>query len=171
MIIILDPELSRKKITFHNIRGPIDKEYIVRNLYYGLNWNGISYAHKSFLIEKYPKSGYVTSFIQGGSSFIAYFSENGAIGSTNNDEVFTFVSITACAAWNDNLQLIIKGYRNDTELNTETVTLVFGKPESFQLRWKGNSNIEFRSSGGTAHLDSGSANRHHVIITELEIDY
>ncbi|CAF1258527.1 unnamed protein product [Rotaria sp. Silwood1] len=117
----------------------------------------------------YPKSAYATSFMPDGSSYIAYFKDNASIDAENPNEKFTFFSITACAASNDDQQLTITGHRNDVEINTHTTTILFGKPQFILLNWKDIDNIIFNSFGGTAHPDCGASPGCQVILTQLTI--
>jgi hypothetical protein len=84
--------------------------------------------------------------------------------------MFTLISLTACAAWNDNLELTIRGHRNSIQTNTHTTTLLFGKPGLIVLNWKDIDKVTFKSSGGTAHPGSGESAWLNVIITQLTIN-
>jgi hypothetical protein len=136
----------------------------------GLNWTGISYGNKSFFKEKYPKSGYITAFNTGCSPHLGYFLEKASITIERPNETFAFVSITACAAWNDDLKLTITGYRNSIQTNTHTTTLIFGQPQVILLQWKNIDKITFQSSGGTANPGTGAGVQMQVVITQLTID-
>ena len=92
--------------------------------------------HESDWRQKYPASGYVTAFIPGGSPHIAYFDEDASIEVERPNETFTLISITVCAAWNDNLQFSITGCRDAVQTNTHTATLLFGRPQLILLQWK-----------------------------------
>ena len=135
-----------------------------------MKWTGISYAHELYVKESHPKSGYVTAFMPGGSPHIAFFKEEASISAEDSNETFTLVSLTACAAWNDDLQLTITGYRNSTQINTHTTTLLFGKPQLILLQWKDIDKITFKSSGGTMHPGIGATvTSTQVVITQLKI--
>jgi len=142
----------------------------IHNVYKGFKWSDISYAHGSYMKVKYPTSGYVTSFTNGGSPHIAYFKDEGSISVERLNETFTLVSLTACAAWNDDLQFTITGHQNSIQINTHTTTLLFGKPEPILLYWKDIDKVILKSSGGTTHPGSdGSGRRSQVVITQLTI--
>ncbi len=140
------------------------------NTYQGLKWTGFEYAHESYLKREHPNSGYVTVFNNGCSPHIAYFKNEVSITNAGPNETFTFVSVTACAAWNDDLQLTITGHRKSTEVNTHTTTLLFGQPQLIFLQWKSIDKITFNSFGGTAHPRTGSWADSLVVITQLKID-
>ena len=126
--------------------------------------------HKSLATKTHPKSGYATSFDSGGSLHIAYFKDEASISVENTNETFTLISLDACAAWNDDLQLIITGHRNLTLINTHTITLLFGQPQHILLEWNNINKIIFKSYGGTTHPQSGGqANDTQVVINQLKI--
>jgi surface antigen len=158
-------------ITFDDLPSAAEETKWVPNKYNGFNWTKIVYMEKSYAMETYPKSGYVSSFMPGGSSHIAFFNEEAVISSEESNETFTLVSLTACAAWNDNLHLTISGYRNSIQVNTHTSTLIFGKPQVIILLWRNIDKITFQPSGGTLHqankeLESDT----HCILTQLTIN-
>ena len=138
--------------------------------YRGLKWTGNNYGHESYLSKKYPVSGYVTAFIPGGSPHIAYIKDNASVEVERPNETFTLVSVTACAAWNDDLQLRITGHRNSMQTNTYTATLLFDRSQLIRLRWKNIDKITFKSFGGTAHPGIGDNKGTHAIITEIIIN-
>jgi hypothetical protein len=142
----------------------------IPSTYRELKWTGIFYGHESFLKTNCPNSGYVTSFTPGGSPHIAYFGEEASIDVEHSEKMFTLISLTACAAWNDNLELTIRGHRNSIQNNTHTTTLLFGKPGLIVLNWKDIDKVTFKSSGGTAHPGSGESAWLNVIITQLTIN-
>ncbi|CAF3492398.1 unnamed protein product [Rotaria sp. Silwood1] len=167
---IMNPSITETKITFNDLQGTADNCYRIPAQYRGLEWTGMNYIHKSFAIKNHPTSGYATSFMPNGSSYIAYFRGEASVSVKNPDEIFTLFSVTACAAWNDNLQLIITGYRNVLEIKKHTVTLLFGKPQFILLHWEDIDKVTFVSSGGTAHPGSGSATGPQVILTQITMD-
>ncbi len=156
-------------IKFDDLPSAIEGEKAVPRTYRGLKWPGIGYAHKSFLKKNYPNSGYVTAFIPEGSPHIAYLDKEASISVERLGETFTLISLSTCAAWNDDLQLIITGYRNSIQINTHTATLLFGKPQRILLQWKNIDKVIFQPFGGIAHPGSGSSTFLHAVITQLTI--
>jgi hypothetical protein len=134
-----------------------------------LKWTGLSYAHERFFKKECPNSGYVTAFNTGCGPHIAFFMAEASVAVERPKETFTFVSVTACAAWSDDLQLTITGHRNSTQINTHTTTLLFGQPQYIPLQWKNINKITFKPFGGTPHPGCGGAGA-HVVITQLTID-
>jgi hypothetical protein len=169
-IVVLDPSLAKARITFDDLPSAVEDCKAFPITYRGLKWTDMSYAHESYMNKNHPNSGYVTSFINGCGPHIAYFKDDVSIESERPNATFTFVSVTACAAWNDDLQLTITGHRNSTEINTRTTTLLFGQPQLILLQWKNIDTINFKSFGGTAHSGAGSGTGSQVVITQLTID-
>ncbi|CAF3081195.1 unnamed protein product [Rotaria sp. Silwood2] len=153
---ILNQSIIDTKITFADLQGATDNCYRISDKYRGLKWTGMDYIHKSYAIQNYPTSGYAASFTPGDSSYLAFFREEALVSVNIPDEIFTFFSLTACAAWNDDLQLIITEHRDVVEIYEYTTTLLYGKPQFILLHWEDIDKIIFKSSGGTAHPGNGS---------------
>jgi hypothetical protein len=168
--IVSDSLLTRESITFEGLASAAQNLLVMPNKYKGLKWTKISYIHELYAIKKYPQSGYVTSFLPGGSLHIAYFTEAASISVEPPNETFTLVSFLASAAWNDDLQLNITAYRGLTEVNNHNISLLFGRPQLINLQWKNIDKVAFKASGGTAHPGSGEGAGTHVALTQLTID-
>jgi hypothetical protein len=162
--------LTRETITFEGLSSAADNLLSIPNSYKGLKWTEISYMHELFAIKKYPKSGYVTSFMPCGSLHIGYFSEEASVSVEPPNETFTLVSFTASAAWNDDLLLTITAYRNSVEVHYDDITLIFGRPQCITLQWKNIDKVVFEPMGGTAHPGNGGGAGTHVALTQLIID-
>ncbi|CAF2897819.1 unnamed protein product [Rotaria sp. Silwood2] len=130
---ILNQSIIDTKITFADLQGATDNCYRISDKYRGLKWTGMNYIHKSYAIQNYPTSGYATCFTPGDSSYLAFFREEALVSVNIPDEIFTFFSLTACAAWNDDLQLIITEHRDVVEIYEYTTTLLYGKPQFILL--------------------------------------
>jgi hypothetical protein len=172
IIIISDPILTKGLITFDDLPDASEACKVISGIYRGLKWTGVSYVHKSYLKGNLLKSGYATSFIPDGSPHVAYFKNEASITTEHTNETFTLLSVNACASWFDHLQLTIRGYRNSTEINGHTSTLLFGKPQIILLDWKDIDRIIFKTFGGTIHPGSGgTADGTQVVITQLKLSY
>jgi hypothetical protein len=126
--------------------------------------------HVLSAIKHYPKSGYMTAFIPNHNLQVAFFRESATISRELPDDTFALVSLTACAAWNDNMQLTISAYRRSVLVNEYSITLLFGTPQLVSLQWENINKIILKPSGGTAHRgidreDGGP----FVILTQLTI--
>ncbi len=165
--IVLGPSLRQARITFDDLPSAAENVKAIPNTYRRLKWTGIVYAHELWLKKNHPNSGLATFFMPGGSPHIAYFADEASINVEHPGGTFTLVSLTACAAWNDDLQLTIIGYRNSVHTNTYTATLLFGIPQLILLQWKNIDNVIFKPAGGTLHPGSGGFASTHVVITQL----
>ena len=101
--------------------------------------------------SNFPNSGYVTCFGARNSPQVPYFKIDASITLERPNETSTFVSIAACAAWNDDLQLTIAGYRDSVQTNVHATILRFGQLQPILLQWRNINKIIFKPSGGTAH--------------------
>lgn len=137
--------------------------------YKGFKWATIAYMHRTFATKKYPKTGYGLAFTKGGSPHIAFFKEKTTISAEPPSEPFTLVSLDACGAWRNDLQLTIKGFRNSTATSTHTATIAFGKPQSIVLQWDNIDKITLESAGGTPNPDCPQSTSPHVILSKLII--
>ncbi len=168
--LVLDPSLGKGRITFDDLPSAVETAKMIPTTYRGLKWTGLGYAHELYWKNEHPASGYAAAFNTGCGPHIEFFKDEASIAIERQNETFTFVSITACAAWNDDLQLTITGHRNSTQINTHTATLLFGQPQLILLQWKNIDTITFKSSGGTAHPGTGPGTGSQVVITQLTID-
>jgi len=168
-IFVLDPSLGIAKITFDDLPSHAEALKMIPSTYRGLKWTNLSYADERYWKKERPKSGYAAAFTNGCGPHIAFFANEASIAIERPNETFTFVSVTACAAWNDDLQLTITGHRNSTEINTHTATLLFGQPQLILLQWKNIEKIAFKSFGGTSHPGTGVASP-YAVVTQLTID-
>ncbi len=165
--IVLDPSLRKTRITFEDLPSAEEKSKIIPSNYRKLKWIEFSYGHELHWKKMRPTSGYTASFVPGGSPHIAYIVKEASVSVENSGETFTLISFTACAAWNDDLQLTIAGHRNSIEINKYTTILLFGKPQLILLNWKDIDKVTFKPSGGTAHPGTGASSGLQVVITQL----
>jgi hypothetical protein len=168
--LLSDPSKMKRIFNFSDLPTAVDAVKAIPDIYQGIRWSGIAYIHKEYVSAKHPDSGYAGAFIPNGSSHIAWFRNEGSLSAQSADEVFTLVSVTACAAWNDDMQLIITAYRESTETDMHIVTLLFGKPQTTLLQLENIDKVLFEASGGTLHPHSGgTASTAIVILTQLTL--
>ncbi|CAA6819087.1 MAG: Unknown protein [uncultured Sulfurovum sp.] len=67
----------------------------------------------------------------------------------SNDEVFNFTSAYLTAAWNNDLEVTLKGYKDGTELYTRTVVVSPHSATKFDFNFEGVDTVTFHSEGGT----------------------
>jgi hypothetical protein len=167
--VISDPVQTKVALNFADLRSDDEQSLLIPNKYKGLKWTKMGYMNKSFATNKYSESGYTTAFTPGGSPHIAFFKDETSMTIERPNETFTLISLKACAAWNDDLQLTIKGYQKSLQVNTHTAILSFGKPQLIVLRWRNIDRVAFESSGGTPHPGSRDSGGSQVALTHLII--
>ena len=170
-IIVLSDVLKMKRtINFSDLPSAADAEKVMPKVYQEIQWNGMNYLYKEWVKSSHPKSGYLNAFIANSSSHIAFFKHEGSLSAPSTTDAFNLVSITACAAWNDGLELTITGYRRSIQTDTHTVILLFDKPQMILLQWESIDKVIFKSSGGTVHPESGgSGSGSQVVLTQLTL--
>lgn len=140
------------------------------DIYKGLHWIQFRYIDKTHALKKYPNSGYIAACKPDVCPYIVWSSKESEINCLHSNETFALVSLTIYAAWNDSLQLTVKGYRNSNEINRCTITLLFGKPQRIVFGWKHLDQVTFEPFGGTPHSDSGRlVSSLHFVISQLTI--
>jgi hypothetical protein len=163
--------LTKVSITFADLPIASENSKLIPDIYRGLRWIGVSYGHTSYLKKRHAKSGYATSFTPDGSPHVAYFKDEASISTVEPNETFTMVSINACAAWFDHLQLTITGYRKSVQTNAHTSTLLFGKLQLILLEWNNVDKVNFQAFGGTMHPEcGGTISSTQVVINQLKIN-
>ncbi len=168
--LVLDPSLEKGRITFDDLPSVAGHYNNIPSTYRGLKWTNLNYMYELYWKNNCPASGYAAAFNTGCGPHIAFFTDEASVAVERANETFTFVSVNACAAWNDDVQLTITGHRNSTQINTHTATLLFGQPQLILLQWKDIDTITFKSSGGTAHPGTGLGAFAYVVITQLTIE-
>jgi len=168
--IVLDSILSLKRITFEDLPSAINQSIRMPDKYKGLTWTNIHYMHELLARGKYPKSGYITSFMPAGSLQIAFFCEGATISIDPPIETFTLISFIASAAWNQSLQLAIMAYRNAEQIYYCEVTLFFGRPQRILLQWENIEQVFLKAFGGIPHPNNIGNNGAHVALTELVVN-
>ena len=166
--VLLDKTTPKITIKFNDLTDATSQPKTIPDGYKGLKWRGIAYVHISFMTRNYPNTGYATSCLVQGNSYIAFFVKEASVSARHNAQTFDMISFNACAAWNDGQQLNVTGYRNAIPTSTHTAILLFGKPQVIVLQWEKIDKVTFMSSGGTAHPGSAES-RSNVVITEIKI--
>jgi hypothetical protein len=169
-MIVLALSHKNVTITFDNLTYPASKRGVLPESYKGLKWAGFEYMNDSYARAKHANSGYATAFMSIDNLNIAFSFSRASISIESPNETFSVLSVTACAAWNDDLQLAIAGHRNSTEIKTHTSALLFGKPQEIVLGWTDIDTLIFNSSGGTAH-SGNTISGNQFILTCLRFVY
>lgn len=118
----------------------------VPNGYRGLIWNNFRY----FDAANYSgnPSGYEAGVVSSNNIAYNYF---GASANVTNSTPFNFISAELTAAWNDNLQVEAQGYVRGVLAYDQTYTLSATMPTLIVFDYLGVTEVNFISSGGTAH--------------------
>ncbi|CAF3763715.1 unnamed protein product [Adineta steineri] len=158
-------------ITFDDLPSMTEETIWIPPIYKGLKWSKMVYMTREYAAATYPTSGYMAALISGSNHHIAFFNEEASISRDGPNKIFSLISLTACAAWNDNLHLTIIGYKDLVKVKTYTSKLTFGKPQIVLLQWQNIDKIVFQPTGDTAtHLENHELGDTHCIITQLVID-
>jgi hypothetical protein len=156
-------------LTFNDLPLVNEPSYFPE-VYNDLKWTQFYYSNKSHVIKNRPNSGYVTAFVPDTSPHLVWSYKESTINTQCLGETFSLVSLTTYAAWNDNLQLTIRGYRNFTQVNMCSITLLFGKPQRILLGWTNLDQVLFEPSGGSPHQGSGRYHSSpHFVLNQLII--
>ena len=170
--VLLDPVRMKRTINFSDLPDAAAKVKAIPTTYQGMRWTGISYMHKEYVNRSFPRSGYPGAFLSNGSSHVAWLKDEGSLSVQSVDDVFTLVSVTACAAWNDSLQLTFTGHKRSTQVDTHTVILLFGKPQMIFLQWENIDKVVFKAEGGTPHPETGATTSTAIVVmTQLTLSW
>jgi hypothetical protein len=129
-------------LTFDDIAS--DFIGLVPPTYGGLIWDRFGYSDGSAPIR--TESGYDNGRVSG--NYVA-FNIVTAIAPTITGPKFNFESAYLAAAWNDNLNVRIRGLRNGTQLYDEIAVVNTTEPTFFTFDFLGIDTLEFTSFGGT----------------------
>jgi len=138
-------------------------ETLIPTGYQGLNWTNAG----AFNVSKYGASGYRTVLTS--TPNVAY---NGggnpmtiAVGPSANVKSFSIQSFIVAAAWSNNLQLLLTGYRGNIAVYNQTMTLQTTSKVLLSLNWISMTRMTFTTSGG---LSAGyGENGNHVGIDNM----
>ena len=116
----------------------------VPNGYLGVNWSGFT------LLNATNYSIQDSGYIRGNTSpdYVVFTSGTGTVSGVSGDE-FDFASTTLTAAWNDNLNINIDGYRDGVLIYDTTVIVSDDGPTVFTFNWDDVDVVTFTPYGGT----------------------
>ncbi|CAF4093432.1 unnamed protein product, partial [Rotaria magnacalcarata] len=115
--------------------------------YRGLEWTNAGVVARSY----HPTSGYVTALSSG-----EYVSFNGggnlmsiSVGISSPLEAFSIKSFVIAAAWKNDLQLSMTGWRSEVRVHNQTIILQTKLATDVVLDWRNIDKINFETFGGT----------------------
>ncbi|HUD48046.1 MAG TPA: choice-of-anchor tandem repeat GloVer-containing protein, partial [Candidatus Baltobacteraceae bacterium] len=129
-------------ITFDNLIGT---HLPVPNGYFGLTWSNFYYLNG---VDYGEPSGFTAGVVS--TNNIAY-NNGGTPAAVSASAPFNFVSGYLTAAWNDNLQVEVKGYNGAALIYDNTYILSATTPTLIMFNYMGVTSVQFSSSGGTVH--------------------
>ena len=140
-------------ITFDDL--PETDAGIIENGYAGFDWSWFGYANKSVL----PGSGYETGVASG--DYAAY--NDFAATSSLSGSLFDFNGAFLTGAWNDGLNIEIKGFAAGAELYSAIVVVNTANAQWFDFNFFGIDSLSFRSFGGEKNALLEGEGEHFVM--------
>jgi hypothetical protein len=113
----------------------------IPNGYGGFNWSQFGYANAASYA---PGSGYDNGTVSG--DYVAY-NKFGELALIENGP-FDFNSVYLTGAWNDGLNIRIRGFSEGALLYSDTVVVDTSGPTLFTFDWLGIDTLAFNSFGG-----------------------
>ena len=139
-LLLVGSQAEATVITFDDVTT--GTESLIPNGYSGLLWNNF-YVFDGTLM--YPGSGY-----DNGTVTEDYVALNGNPNpAAFSDAPFTFNGCYLTAAWNEDLNIQVEGFLDDTLLFSETVVVDPYEPTWFDFNFTGINRVVFTSWGGT----------------------
>lgn len=121
----------------------------IPNGYGGLNWSSVHYLNGT----TYPlsPSGYYNGRVSG--DYVAWNGSGGDVLSNTAAGTFDFNSTYLTAAWNNGLNIQVRGYNNGILLYDQTVIVDQFGPTLFVFNYLGIDDLKFTTFGG---VDAGT---------------
>jgi hypothetical protein len=126
--------------------------------YGGLEWDNFYCVNG--LTNEYNPSGYKAGVVSKNNDVFNGYGESAEI--YVDQGLFILNSACLTAAWNDNLQVQIRGYLRGRQVYNRTFTLSATKPTTIRLGMVADD-VEFSSFGGTPHSAYGDGGEHFVM--------
>ncbi|CAF1614067.1 unnamed protein product [Adineta ricciae] len=159
-----------KPIIFDDLTEDAQETHWIPAHYKALKWSKVVYMSRPYAAATYPTSGYMAAFIASGNQNLAFFNEEATISGEKATPSFGLDSLSVCSAWNENLKLILTGYRKSVEVSTFTTLLQFGKPQNISLKWPNIDKLVLQPVGESALIENQETpSDTHCIITQLKI--
>lgn len=140
-------------ITFDNL--PETDAAIIDNGYAGFDWLSFGYANKSVL----PGSGYETGVVSGDYAAYNDFAETSSLSGS----LFDFNGAFLTGAWNDGLNIEVRGFSSGSEVYSTTVVVNTASAQWFDFNFFGIDSLSFRSFGGEKNALLDGDGEHFVM--------
>jgi hypothetical protein len=152
-------------ITFDDLPTGIAGGLPIPNWYNGLNWNNF-YVNNDVYELPYGPDGYLAGLV---SLHNYAFNANGNPASISSANNFDLGSGYFTAAWNDNLNLEVKGYNGAALIYDNTYTLSAVSPSLITLNYADVTSVMFTSFGGTHHVGYSWGSGTHFVLDNLQL--
>ena len=123
---------------------------LVAPIYDGEYWNNFDYADGT--VPPYSNSGYGAGVVSPNNVVL---NDQGHVAQMSSPGYFDLVSAYLTGAWNDGLNVEVKGFVGITLLYDNTYTVNATGPTLVNFNYVGISRVEFSSFGGTPHPGYG----------------
>jgi hypothetical protein len=140
-------------ITFDDL--PETDAGLIENGYAGFDWTSFGYANKSVL----PGSGYETGVVSGDYAAYNDFAETSSLSGS----LFDFNGAFLTGAWNDGLNIEVKGFLSGAELYSTTVVVNTSIAQWFDFNFLGIDGLSFRAFGGENNILLGGEGEQFVM--------
>ena len=138
----------------------------IANGYAGLNWNNFYVLNAVDLNSFSGPSGYSAGMVSANNVAFNAFGTEAII----SDSLFILNSAYLTGAWNNNLQVEVKGYNGATLLYDNTYTLSSTAPTLINFNYVGVDNVMFDSFGGTQNPDYSQGHGTQFAMDNLTIN-
>jgi hypothetical protein len=147
---------SQTVVTFDDL--PVNGTGRVPLFYQGLEWQQFDYVNAVLNTNVTGGvNGYYFGMVSASNVAFNSMGTSGLISSPNLATTFDFLSVYLTGAWNSNLNILIFGYNNSTELYNTTVVVSATSPTLFTFDYRNINRLIFNTAGGQpAGFSSGS---------------
>jgi MYXO-CTERM domain-containing protein len=138
----------------------------IPNGYGGFQWDSLFTVMDATTFVGNP-SGYLSGRVSGNNvAFNGYAEE---VGFWLASGTFTLNSLYLTGAWNNNLNIEIKGYSGGSQLYSTTVVVSATEPTHVVLDWSGLDRATFRSYGGVGYW-APINHATHFVLDDLRVN-
>ncbi len=155
-------------IDFENTGGVVEPGLgtvtVIPNGYGGFVWENFDTLDAQTEWGSEPDSGYINGTVSGEYVAFNHFADPASISRATN---FNFISAAFTAAWYDDLQLDIAGFRDGVQIYSTTLTLTTELYSNLFLNWFDLDQITFVSYGGT-NTKFPAGHRRQFVMDDLQ---
>ncbi len=131
--------------------------------YGGLSWSASTWVMNTGAYGNVSDSGYARGTTSGSFAAFTNLEQPITVSATNGQ--FDFVGASLTAAWNDNLNVAISGFRGGAQVFSQNIVISDDAPARIELNWTDLDSITFRPFGGT---DAGTLGTgQHLVIDDF----